>query len=349
MAQPQSTHNHLQPPFTIDMTAPQTSTDAYDSPWKDILEHAFPEFMAFYFPEAHTRIDWSRGHQFKNTELRQVVRDAQLGKRFADALVQVTLTDGHENWIYVHIEVQGQRDNDFARRMFTYNYRLFDRYARPIASLAVLADEDPAWRPDHYGFEILGCRHLLEFPVAKLIDYDHAESLEADPNPFALVTSAHLRTRQTKGDPEARYRAKLGLVRLLYRRGWDRQRILDLFAVIDWMMRLPNELEQQLWQTIETIEGETKMPYVTSVERLAIQRGMEKGRLEGIREGKLEGKREGIREGKIEGLERIFVKRFGPLGEAARERLELATLEQLDLWTDRILDAPTVEAVFEGH
>nr|VFK11802.1 MAG: hypothetical protein BECKLPF1236B_GA0070989_102510 [Candidatus Kentron sp. LPFa] len=52
------------------MTTPQTSTDAYDSPWKDILEHTFPEFMAFYFPKAHMRIDWSRGHQFKNTELR---------------------------------------------------------------------------------------------------------------------------------------------------------------------------------------------------------------------------------------------------------------------------------------
>jgi len=89
-----------------------------------------------------------------------------------------------------------------------------------------------------------------------------------------LVTAAHLRTRQTKGDPQARYQAKLGLVRSPYRQGWDQPRILDLFAVIDWMMRLPDTLEQRLWQAIETLEGETKMPYVTSVERLAIQRGI---------------------------------------------------------------------------
>ena len=31
------------------------AADDYDSPWKDALEHAFPEFMAFYFPEAHAR------------------------------------------------------------------------------------------------------------------------------------------------------------------------------------------------------------------------------------------------------------------------------------------------------
>jgi hypothetical protein len=28
----------------------QFPADDYDSPWKDVLEHAFPEFMAFYFP-----------------------------------------------------------------------------------------------------------------------------------------------------------------------------------------------------------------------------------------------------------------------------------------------------------
>jgi hypothetical protein len=63
------------------------ATDEYDSPWKEMLEHAFPEFMAFYFPKAHAEIDWSRGYTFKNTELRQVVRDAELGKRFADAFL----------------------------------------------------------------------------------------------------------------------------------------------------------------------------------------------------------------------------------------------------------------------
>jgi len=324
------------------MTGPQNNHDAYDSPWKDVLEHAFPEFMAFYFPAAHARVDWAQGHEFKNTELRQVVRDAELGKRFADALAQVTINDGEQRWIYIHIEVQGQRDNDFARRMFTYNHRLFDRYARPIASLAVLADEDQAWRPDHHGFEVLGCHHTLEFPVVKLIDYaDRTESLQANPNPFALVTAAHLRTRQTKNDPRARYRAKLDLVRLLYRQGWDRQRVLDLFAILDWMMRLPDALEQRLWQAIETIEGETKMPYVTSVERLAIQRGRRQGREQGLEQGRLEGK--------IEGLERLLVKRFGPLDEATRGRLDAATPEQLDRWTDRILDASTVDAVFEEH
>jgi hypothetical protein len=30
--------------------------DDYDSPWKDALTRYFPEFMSFYFPEAHRQI-----------------------------------------------------------------------------------------------------------------------------------------------------------------------------------------------------------------------------------------------------------------------------------------------------
>lgn len=154
------------------------------------------------------------------------------------------------------------------------------------------------------------------------------------------MTAAHLRTRQTKHDPQARYRAKLDLVRSLYRQGWDRQRILGLFGVIDWMMRLPDALEQQLWQDIGAIEGETEMPYVTSVERLAIQRGMQQG----LEQGRLEGKIEGKTEKAVTTLERLLVKRFGPLDEVTCKHLDIATLEQLDHWIDRILDASTVDA-----
>ena len=319
-------------------SAPQPAADDYDSPWKDVLEHAFPEFMAYYFPEAHAQIDWALGHEFKNTELRQVVRDAELGRRLADALVQVTLTSGEQRWIYIHIEVQGQRDADFAQRMFTYNYRLFDRYACPIASLAVLADDDDGWKPDHYGFEVLGCKHHFQFPVVKLSELaDQTEALDTHRNPFTLVTAAHLRTRQTRHDPEARYQAKRTLVRLLYQHGWERQRILDLFAVLDWMMRLPDRLEQKLWQDIAAIEGESKMRYVTSVERLAIQRGIQQG------------EQRGAQKGEAAVIQRLLTKRFGSLNAETLTRLQTAPCEQLESWAENLLDAATLDEVFKDN
>lgn len=311
----------------------EVHADDYDTPWKDMLEHAFPEFMAFYFSDAHVQIDWAKGYEFKNTELRQVVRDAELGKRYADALVQVTLCSGSESWIYIHIEIQGQHDSAFAERMFTYNYRLFDRYARPIASLAVLADNDAHWKPNSYGFEVLGCSHRLNFPVAKLLEYEaQLDQLEIHSNPFAIVTAAHLRTRQTKHDPEARYQAKRTLVRLLYKQGWDKQRILDLFAVLDWMMRLPEGLEKKLWQDIQLIEGENQMPYVTSVERLATQRGVEQGMQQGVQQG--------MRQECLALVTRQLRRKFGlqPALETALAQLNTLHLAKLEELADALLD-----------
>ncbi|NJL58705.1 MAG: hypothetical protein HC887_02705 [Desulfobacteraceae bacterium] len=52
----------------------------YDSPWKEIIEKYFPEFIAFFFPKAYKDIDWTKGYEFLNRELRQITKDAEIGK-----------------------------------------------------------------------------------------------------------------------------------------------------------------------------------------------------------------------------------------------------------------------------
>jgi hypothetical protein len=313
----------------------EEQNDDYDSPWKDAITRYLPEFMAFYFPDAHAEIDWSRPHRFLDQELAQVVRDAELGKRNVDRLVEVATRTSGTRWVYVHIEVQGQHDAGFAERLFVYNYRLFDRYRRPVATLAVLADERPHWKPQRYGFELFGCRHYLEFPAVKLMDYeDQLEYLLADPNPFALVTAAHLLTRQTRHDPQIRYAAKWRLARLLYQRDWDRQRIIDLFAVVDWLLRLPQELEERLWGAVMELEQEKNMPYVTSVERIGLRRGLDQGR------------KEGRQEGEATVLLRQIELKFGPPDAASRNRVESADAETLLRWSERILTAGSLEELF---
>src|SRR5437868_14789290 len=94
--------------------------DEYDSPWKEAIERYFEAFVAFFFPEAHAGIDWSRGYEFLDTELQQVVRDAELGRRLADKLVKVWRRDGEEAWVLIHVEVQGEPDTGFERRMYVY-------------------------------------------------------------------------------------------------------------------------------------------------------------------------------------------------------------------------------------
>ncbi len=309
--------------------------DTYDSPWKEAIEHYFADFMHFFFPDAHARIDWARPFEFLEQELRAVVHDAELGARYVDKLARVFMLDGHPEWIYVHLEVQGGAQTDFAKRMFVYNYRLFDRYHCPIASLALLADDHASWRPTTFAYHALGCDMRIRFPIAKLLDWSGSEALLEDSgNPFAIVTRAHLATRATRDDPEARYRFKSAVVKNLYRRGWDRQRVADLFRVIDWMMRLPTSLEQQFRQDLSELEKESTMRYVTSIERLAKEEGMALG----MHQGRIDGQRRL--------LHKLLQRRFGCLPDWAEARLRAATADDLDAWTDSVIDAGSVLDVF---
>src|SRR5439155_6008796 len=67
-----------------------------DSPWKETLEHFLAPFLAFFFPEIHDGIDWSRGYQSLDKELQQILRGARVGRRLADKLFKVWRKDGQE-------------------------------------------------------------------------------------------------------------------------------------------------------------------------------------------------------------------------------------------------------------
>lgn len=309
--------------------------DDYDSPWKAAIERYFADFLHFYFPAAHARIDWSQPIAFLEQELREVVIDAELGKRFVDKLVRVTGQGGRQEWLYIHLEVQGSAQANFAERMFVYNYRLYDRYHAPIASLAVLADEQLNWRPTAFGYDVLDCQMGIRFPVAKLLDWSGNEAMLADsPNPFAIVTRAHLATRATAQDPQARCLAKWQIVRDLYRHDWDKQKVLELFAVVDWMMRLPKEQEQVFRETLEASEEGMKMQYVTSIERLAREEGIEHGM------------QQGMQQGQTKMLASLLRHRFGELPAWANGKLASGSDDQLEAWSKAVLSAATLAEVF---
>jgi hypothetical protein len=255
--------------------------DEFDSPWKEILEAYFQDFMQFFFPHIHDDIDWSRGYDFLDQELRQVVRDAELGKRLADKLVKVWKRSGEETWVLIHLEVQNQEEGHFSDRLFIYYYRLRDKYNRPIATLVILGDERESWRPQPFQSELWGCRVQFEYPIVKLLDYaPRWEELEASRNPFAIAVMTHLKTKETRQDPRSRKEWKFRLTRRLYEQGYERQDILNLFHFIDWMLELPEDLKQAFRSELEHYEQERKMPYITSIEQMVREEEREEGREE---------------------------------------------------------------------
>ncbi|MCI5158258.1 MAG: hypothetical protein D3906_07405 [Candidatus Electrothrix sp. AUS1_2] len=78
--------------------------------------------------------------------------------------------------------------------------------------------------------------------------------------------------------------------------------MIRLFHFIDWLMTLPDGMEDEFWQEISEYEEEKKMPYMTSVERIGFKRGISEGRQKGMAEGWQQGMAEGRQQGILEGI-----------------------------------------------
>ena len=190
--------------------------------------------------------------------------------------------DGKEQWILVHIEVQGYSEEDFSERMFRYFYKIFDRYGKRVLSMAILTGKEEI--PDEGRFELktYGSGVDFRYLTLRLMDYDK-EKLEEDPNPIAIVVLASQERERAKRKGE-KFNAKLYLIRKLYDRGYTKQEVIDLFEFIDGVLQLSDDEERIVWEEIKELEEVKGMPYITSVERI----GIEKGLLEDSREMVLE-------------------------------------------------------------
>lgn len=304
-----------------------------------MIGHGFRDFMSFYFPELFDQIDWKRRPRFRDKELEKIGFGGEGGDVVADKLVEVYLRNGAAHWVMVHVEVQAQRDAGFARRVLDYNYRIFSEYGRPVASLVLLADENPGWHPNDFYNEVLGTVMGISFATAKLLDFaQDEEMLMESTNPFAFVTLAHLRTQQAHRDPDLLYASKWQLTKLLYQRRWSKRRIIILFKVINWMMALPEPLQGRYWRAILRLERGRKVEWISPLEQSFI----DKGRMVGWQEGRQEGRQEGA----AELLEKQLVRRFGALPASVRRKLAGASEEQLAEWGAAVLDAPSLRQVF---
>ena len=127
---------------------------AFDQAWKEALDLYLEAFLRCFFPATHALIDWSYPPENLESELQKLHREASAGEVVADRLYRVLRRDnGQEIWLYIHIEVQNQRDPLLGERMFVYHYRIRDsRGSHPIG-LAILGDTSATWRPGEYHWQ----------------------------------------------------------------------------------------------------------------------------------------------------------------------------------------------------
>ena len=203
--------------------------------WKGIIRELFPWFVQYFFENWQQEIDLDRGFEFLDKELEQILPDSQAKGRRADVLVKVFSPQGKEFWFLVHVEVQGYHDEDFALRMYTIQYRLFDRYQKPVAALAIFTDSQPDFHPQNFGYQCLTTRLDYQFGTYKLLDHPPGTEISKNENPFSLVMEAawHGLTRGKLNDEEL-MEMKISLFRKLMESGFPKETIRGIFSFIKY-------------------------------------------------------------------------------------------------------------------
>ncbi len=90
---------------------------------------------------------------------------------------------------------------------------------------------------------------------------------------------------------------------------------------------------------------ELKIMLADKLEQWALDyeaRGMEKGR----QEGRQEGMQQGVHKGEALALRKLLTKRFGAVPDSMGARIEVASLEQIEVWFDRAVDAASLTDIF---
>ena len=58
----------------------KNKTSTFDSPWKDIIEAFFPQFMEFFVPESLKDINFEKEVKFLDKELEKLIIDSSIIK-----------------------------------------------------------------------------------------------------------------------------------------------------------------------------------------------------------------------------------------------------------------------------
>ena len=224
----------------------------YDGPWKEALDFAPRLFLARFQSTISQEIDWTEEPRSLDEELRRMSTQDQEGIRRVDRLLLFKTLS--EDLLYLHIEVQCFYDPDLGRRVMTYRHRLRARHDQPMITIVVLGDERRGWRPKKHKEGKYGSADICEWIPIKLLDLSrNMAELESDENVFALFVAAHLETMATRKDLVKRQEAKNRILSNLQSRNLDKADGGRWYDLIDWLMKLPKEMNEAVYQKQEEI------------------------------------------------------------------------------------------------
>ncbi len=146
-----------------------------------------------------------------------------------------------------------------------------------------------------------------------------------------LLIAAQLTAKLIK-DGKNRVDNLIGYYRLAAKKQLPREQVVQLVVFLEWIVALPEDLTPYYNEQLEHLEEDSHMTYISIIERQGIAQGIEQG----------------IGQGRAATLYKLLQLKFNEQARGYEQRLFQANDAELNLWTERVLFAETIEAVFAG-
>ncbi|MBN8788485.1 MAG: hypothetical protein J0I84_15455 [Terrimonas sp.] len=284
-----------------------------DALLKAAFEELFPYLLRFCFPNADKVFNLRKSFVFLDKELTELFPELkkQGGSRFVDMLVKAFLKNGKEEWILVHIEIQGGSTKNFPKRMFQYWYRIYDRYGVDITALAIFTGNKRQQHSDMFHKTFMGTEITYRYNAYHIFNHSEAELLAMD-NPFALIVlAAQKALLQGKVPEELLADQRLAVARaLIQSKKFSHKKIEKLLVFLKNFIYIRNdEINRKFDTQIEQLTGGTvTMGIIETIKKIEREEGIEIGMKKGIEKGIQKGMEKGMEQGKQDVIENLITK-----------------------------------------
>jgi predicted transposase YdaD len=252
----------------------------HDRLFKELISTFFVEFLDLFLPQVAQEIDRDSIHFLPQ----DIFTDVTYGeKKEIDLLAQVKYGQ-QDTYFLIHVENQSYTQSEFAKRMFKYFARLYEKYDLPIYPVVIFSFDEPK--------RAESTNHCVTFTDLNVLDFNfRAIQLNrlswrdylTQPNPVAAALMAKMRIPTSE-----RSQVKAECLRLLTTLKLDPARMQLISGFVDTYLRLDVTEEEAFQAVIDTMglaEQEEVMEIVTSWGEKAAQKTREEIALNLLRRG----------------------------------------------------------------
>lgn len=259
-----------------------------DGIWKDALKRYLPLLLKRTMPELHNDVDFSQKVKFLDKELQDTIQvtlaEEHNSAKFIDSLVELPLKSGKNQWVLLHVEVQGKGGEDISYRMTLYCCLIFAHYRRMPVALAILTDKRPSNEtPGKFEFSEYGTKLLYKYNLFEVYDQDDEKLLNSD-NPFDSFIYAAKKYSDYMSSENQKIKLEylLKISRNLYERGLNAKERAGIIVFVSRLINLEDEeLRKQFFDELKKLKGEDVMNEMTWIEEHFYNQALDRGRDEG--------------------------------------------------------------------